>query len=206
MPLKSAARYGVYATVFLYKAQCAGAFQNDVQRQEVADLVLRFIAVMKEAPSIETHICHGYSRMLRQLWQGRPNVHHASSRNTHPQSITDASRYEQGGSENIAESNGLPLGLSPVPPRADQDSPVWSWDGLGNMNSDFMFGNLGQENDIAAFPTIEAYPFGTFWPGITDFGQQGEIQKNSWEQQDPAADGVHGMRFGQTGMEFPGTV
>lgn len=202
--LKTTARYGVYATVFLYKAKCVGAFQNEVQCQEVADLVLGFIAVMKEASSMETHICHGYSRMLKQLWHGH-EVTEASSRTTRLQSNTHISRYGQGGIDNVAESARSPLASSPAPAQADQYSPAWDWDSLGNMNSYFTSGISGQRSDIPAFPTIEAYPFGSFWPGVSDFWPQREVQNNSWEQQDPSADGVQ-VGFGDTGMEFPGTM
>lgn len=185
----------MYATVFLYKARCAGAFRNDVQRQEVAELVLRFIAAMKEASSIETHICHGYSQMLRQLWQGH-EASDAYSRATRPQSNTDNSRYGQGEFENVAESARLPLESSPGPIRADQDSPAWDWNSLGNVNPYFTSGTLGQRNDITAFPTIEAYPFGSFWPDVTDY----------WDQQASSADEVHQVVFGDTGMGFSGMM
>lgn len=202
--LKTTARYGVYATVFLYKAECVGAFQNEVQCQEVADLVLRFITVMKEASSMETHICHGYSRMLRQLWHGY-EVPDASSLTTHPQYNTGVSRYEQGDFGIVAESARSPLVSSPAPAQADQDSPAWDWDSLGNMNSYFTSGISGQRSDMPAFPTIEAYPFGSFWPGVTDFWPQRGVQNSCWEHQDPSADGVQ-VGFGDTGMGFPGTM
>lgn len=190
--LKGAARYGVYATVFLYKAKCTGAFQNDVQRKDVADLVLRFIAVMKEAPSVETHICHGYSRMLRRLWRG-PGAPRTSSQTTRSPSNTNVSRYGQGEFGNAVESSGLPLASSPEPHSADQDSPAWHWESFGNTSSYFTSGILGQENDVAAFPTIEAHPFGSFWPGITDFWGQGEVQNSLWGHKDPSADGFCAM-------------
>lgn len=189
MLLKVIARYGVYAAVFLYKAMCTGAFQNDAQRQEVTELVFRFIAVMKKAPSTETHICYGYSRMLRQLWHGTEALH-ASSQNTRPSSNADLSRDGQGYSGSTEKSNDLPE-VSP-PSRADEDSPAWYWDILGNTSSNFIPGTSGQENDIAAFPTIEASPFGSFWPGITDFLGTDEIQSSSWEH-GPAADGQLGF-------------
>lgn len=192
----------MYATVFLYKAKCVGAFQNDVQRQEVTDLVLRFIAVMKEAPSMETHICHSYSRMLGQLWHGR-EASDASSRTTRPQSNTEMTRYEEEEPGNVARSTRLPLASSLVPARADQDSPAWDWNSLGNIDPYFAFGSLGQGSDIPAFPTIEAYPFGSFWPGITDSLRQEEFQYSFGEQQDPSPDEGG---FGDTGVNFPGTM
>lgn len=191
MLLRAIVRYGVYAAVFLYKAMCTGAFQNDVQRQEVTDLVFRFITVMKEAPSTETHICHGYSRMLRQLWHGT-EAPHASSRNTRPSSNIDVSRCGQKDSGNTAKSTDLPEASSPVAPRADQDSSTWYWDFLGSTNSYPTSGISGDESDIAAFPTIEASPFGSFWPGITDFLGTGEIQSSAWER-GPSADGRAGF-------------
>lgn len=202
MSLKTIARYGMYAAVFLYKAMCTGAFQNDVQRQEVTDLVFRFIAVMTEAPSTETHICHGYSRMLRQLWHGT-EAPHASSRTTCPPSNIVVSRYGQETSGSTAKSADLPEASSPVPPRADQDSPAWYWDFLGNTSSYSTSGISGQQNDIADFPTIEASPFGSFWPGITDFLGTGEIQSSAWER-GPSADGQAG--FTSTRIDSPGTM
>lgn len=204
MLLKLNARYGLYATVFLYKAKCAGAFQNDIHRKEVADLVLRFMAVMKEAPSVETHICHGYSRMLRQLWE-RPEITYAS-RTTRPDSNTDMSSYGREDFRNAEESTRLPLAKSPVPPRAYQDSPAWEWESLGNMDSCFMSEDLGQGNDAAAFPTIEAYPFGSFWPGIKTFWQQEEVQNVYSEQEDPSADGFHEVGVRHIAIGFPGTI
>lgn len=183
-------RYGVYATVFLYQAKCVGAFQNEVQRQELADLVLRFIEVMEEAPSMETHICHSYSRMLGQLWNGR-EARNAVSQATRRQSNTDMSRHGQGEFEIVAEPSHLPMASSPALARADQDSPGWDWDCLGNRNSYSTPGTSGQRNDIPDFPTIEAYPFGSFWPGVTEFWRQEEVQNTFLEQQDPSTDGAH---------------
>lgn len=200
MLLNATARYGVYAAVFLYKAMCTGAFQNDVQRQEVTDLVSGFVAVMKEAPSTETHICHGYSRMLRQLWHGT-KADHASSRTTRPSSNTDVSIYDQEDSGSAAKSTDFPEGS--LPPQADQYSPAWCWDNLGNTSSYFTSGTSGQENDIATFPTIETSPFGSFWPGITDFLGTSEMQGIAWEH-NPSPDGQEGLE--STGIDRPGTM
>lgn len=202
MLLKATARYGVYAAVFLYKAMYTGAIQNDVQRREVTDLVFRFIAVMKEAPSTETHICHGYSRMLRQLWHGA-EAPHASSRTTRPSSSIDVSRHSQEDSGSTAKSIDLPEALSPVPLRADQSGPAWYWDILGNTSSNLTSGTPGQGNDMAAFPAIEASPFGSFWPGITDFLGTDEIQSSFWEHS-PSADGQVG--FESARIDCPGTM
>lgn len=204
MLLNRAARYGVYATVFLYKAKCAGAFQNDVQRRAVATLVFQFIAIMKEAPSVETHICHGYSRLLRQLWRGPEG--HASSRTTDPQPNSDPSLDGQEDVGNAAESIGSPLVSLPAPLRADPDSPAWDWECFGDTNSYFASGFVGKLDDRGTFQTFEANPFGSLWPGISDLWGQEVVQNNSWEQQDPLAAGLHQAGVEQTGMQFLGTV
>lgn len=204
MLLKAAARYGVYATVFLYKAKCAGAFKNDVQCREVADLVLQFIAVMKEAPSVETHICHGYSRMMRQLWHG-PEAR-ASSQLTRPQYNSDISVNGQEDFASVTDTISSPLASSPAPRRAGQDSPAWDWESFVDTNSSFTSGALGQVNDTWAFPTIEAHPFGSFWPGISGIWGEGAVQTGSWEQRDPLAAGFHQAGVEHNGMDFLGTM
>lgn len=194
----------MYATVFLYKAKCAGAFRNDVQRQEVADLVLEFIAIMREAPSVEMHICHGYSRMLRQLWQGAEA--RASSQTTNTQSNGDTSVHGQDEFGNSTEWTGSLLGSSPTARRAGQDSPAWDWETFGDMNSYFTSGAAGQVNDVGAFQTIEAHPFGSLWPGVSDLWGQGAVQYSSWEQRDPLATGFHQAGVQHNGMDFLGTM
>ncbi|KAF4467423.1 C6 transcription factor [Fusarium albosuccineum] len=94
--------YGVYAAVFLHKAHSAGAFQSLPQRREVTSLALRFVTVMADTPLTESHICHRYSRMLRNLWQrgdarrGRTQAHSDMSDKGHREiELSRASRTRE---------------------------------------------------------------------------------------------------------------
>ncbi|KAK1508873.1 hypothetical protein CABS01_08103 [Colletotrichum abscissum] len=61
--------YGLYAAVFLYKALNAGAIRGHAQQKQVRGLSQAFILTLDEVASTEPHICHGYSVLLRELWQ-----------------------------------------------------------------------------------------------------------------------------------------
>ncbi|ETS03605.1 hypothetical protein M419DRAFT_42274, partial [Trichoderma reesei RUT C-30] len=61
--------YGVYAAVFLHRADCAGAFQPVNRRQETATLVHKFISALDKTTPNRSHIGHRYSQLLRNLWQ-----------------------------------------------------------------------------------------------------------------------------------------
>ncbi|KAK1483668.1 hypothetical protein CTAM01_13288 [Colletotrichum tamarilloi] len=67
--LTEAASYGLYAAVFLYKALNAGAIRGHAQQKQVRGLSQAFILTLDEVASTEPHICHGYSVLLRELWQ-----------------------------------------------------------------------------------------------------------------------------------------
>lgn len=71
-----------------------------------------------------------------------------------------------------------------------------------NTDSYFMSEDLGQGNYAAAFPTVEPYSLGSFWPGITDFWRQGEVPNSCWE----SAEGFHEAGVGHTGIDAPGTI
>lgn len=132
--------------------------------------------------------------MLRQLWQG-PEAR-ASCRTTHTHSNGDMFVRGQEDYGNVPESTGSHPALSSAARRADQDSPVWDWETFGDMNSYFMSGATGQGNDMGALQTIEAHPFGSLWPGISDLWGQGAVQNSSWEHQD------HQIGFEHTDLDF----
>ncbi|KAK1547663.1 hypothetical protein CPAR01_01630 [Colletotrichum paranaense] len=67
--LTAAGSYGLYAAVFLYKALNAGAIRGHAQQKQVRGLSQAFILTLDEVASTEPHICHGYSVLLRELWQ-----------------------------------------------------------------------------------------------------------------------------------------
>ncbi|KAK0388201.1 hypothetical protein NLU13_4446 [Sarocladium strictum] len=60
--------YGVYAAVFLYKAELAGARTAETEGRDTTSLVMKFVEVLSEAASSDQHIGYRYSRMIRKLW------------------------------------------------------------------------------------------------------------------------------------------
>ncbi|KAL7815499.1 hypothetical protein V8C26DRAFT_401835 [Trichoderma gracile] len=77
--------YGVYAAVFLHRADCAGAFQPAKRRQATSTLVHEFISALDETTPNKFHIGHRYSQLLRNLWrrgQQRSDARHTCEAST----------------------------------------------------------------------------------------------------------------------------
>lgn len=64
-------RYGVYAAVFLKKADSAGVFPSDEHVQKATDLIFGFANAMEKAASNKSQIVSKCSCMLKQLWHRR---------------------------------------------------------------------------------------------------------------------------------------
>jgi hypothetical protein len=146
-------RYGIYAAVLLNKADSAGAFKSPDQRRGVTTAAQDFASSLGKAASTESHICHRYSRMLKQLWSGR------TSKGSRP-------------NENSGNTTGRPRDhlhedinqtQAPAPLATDPTIPSDEF-----VASDF-FNTSPLEDGSAMFPSIEGYLLGSFMPGVADF-------------------------------------
>ncbi|GAT22342.1 C6 transcription factor [Aspergillus luchuensis] len=150
-------RYGVYAAVLLHKADRAGAFQSEEQNQEITNLAQKFISVLEKGASTESHICHSYSRMLRQLWSRREKKN------------TKASRSQDNIELNLGDQHNLS-----TPPQSfllaqEPDNQTFADGTLGDACISQQISPLPMENDVSEFPSVEGYFLGSFMPGIADF-------------------------------------
>ncbi|OJJ77757.1 hypothetical protein ASPBRDRAFT_166905 [Aspergillus brasiliensis CBS 101740] len=176
--------YGLYAAVLLHKADRAGAFQSQEQQHEVTTLACRFIAVLEKAASTESHICHIYSRMLKQLWNSSKIKEKHLSRSQHVTGVNP-------GLENVS-----------IPPRTsslaqepyDQTFPG---DTLGDVGTSQQFSPLLLQDNLATFPSIEGYFFGSFMPGIADFSTS--IFDGDLGQEHPSMGGSGGSQDWELG-------
>ncbi|KAL2821224.1 hypothetical protein BJX63DRAFT_418228 [Aspergillus granulosus] len=158
--------YGIYAAVLLHKADCAGAFQSTTQRQELTALVRDFVSCLEKAPSTETHICHSYSRMLKQLWSTRERK---TART--PQDAPARARMNLGclcPPWNPAD-NPLQQQQQPTSGADDEETTATPSDSF----TPFFDSLPGDKEGTAAFPSIEGYLFGSFMPGVADFSTPG---------------------------------
>ena len=146
-------RYGVYAAVLLHKADCAGAFQTADQRQEVINLAEDFVTALKKAPSAESHICHNYALMLKQLWDRR-------NRRT-PRSAPYAA-------ETTTTDNILETGMGDPEQHMTQSDDRPNRDHFNNMPH-FFGASPVADSELGGVPSIENYLLGSFMPGVTDF-------------------------------------
>ncbi|OJZ90814.1 hypothetical protein ASPFODRAFT_179849 [Aspergillus luchuensis CBS 106.47] len=149
--------YGVYAAVLLHKADRAGAFQSEEQNQEITNLAQKFISVLEKGASTESHICHSYSRMLRQLWSRREKKN------------TKASRSQDNIELNLGDQHNLS-----TPPQSfllaqEPDNQTFADGTLGDACISQQISPLPMENDVSEFPSVEGYFLGSFMPGIADF-------------------------------------
>ncbi|KAJ3531909.1 hypothetical protein NM208_g8671 [Fusarium decemcellulare] len=180
-------RYGVYAAVFLHKAHGAGAFQSLTQRREVTSLALRFVAVMADTPCTESHICHRYSRMLRNLWQRRDTHSDTLRKGPCEAELCRASRTRESSLPQPSSSRQTD----------GRNSTVENLCRLENMDPVISGNEQLLENEATDFSSLEGYLFGSFLPGITDFGQ-GQVEGDLSEQ-DPWTEGLAGMDSGLHG-------
>ncbi|KAE8138664.1 hypothetical protein BDV38DRAFT_292222 [Aspergillus pseudotamarii] len=146
--------YGVYAAVLLHKADCAGAFQSEGQQREVTSLARKFVAVLEKAPSTESHICHNYSQMLKQLWNRRQKEETGNSR---CRNETIRAGYLDGRS------------TQPPPPVTRTYDRPRSVRNSDNPGSAQRVDSLPIVDDVPSFPSIEGYFLGSFMPGVADF-------------------------------------
>lgn len=182
--------YGVYAAVFLHKAQGAGAIASSAERGEVNTVVLRFISSMEEAslPLAGSHLGTRYCRMLKTLWVQCPERvapgGGAEEKDQSAQLLTPPARVQQPDSP---EDPFQPRAAGSLAPMNAYALPAPSADGGGDnrdMNSFYdpwrgntLFMDLpdGDASDFttgagdgSAFADIESYMFGSFLPGITE--------------------------------------
>lgn len=59
--------YTIYSAVFLYKAAAFGAFSAS-QHKDIVELVQRFICVLEQAATCDSHIGYRYSKLLKRIW------------------------------------------------------------------------------------------------------------------------------------------
>ncbi|KAF9880394.1 hypothetical protein CkaCkLH20_02348 [Colletotrichum karsti] len=147
--------YGVYAAVFLHKANSADAIQPESQREEARRLAISFADAMEEAASTESHIGSRCSRMLKALWCPRDrgvsgDIHVClSSSNTKRPPTREPSRNANDSvqiSQSFEESNIIDLGSL-----RDTNSNVFNTPGLGQGLS-----------------TMDEYMFAPFMPDFND--------------------------------------
>lgn len=71
--LLTTTRYGVYAAVFIYKAELAGALMSSDDREDANSLVAKFIALLNVTGANDLHVARQYGRMLQRMWQRKAN-------------------------------------------------------------------------------------------------------------------------------------
>ncbi|GKZ35750.1 hypothetical protein AbraIFM66950_006503 [Aspergillus brasiliensis] len=175
-------RYGLYAAVLLHKADRAGAFRSQEQQLEITTLARKFIAVLEKAASTESHICHSYSRMLKQLWNKQKRKEHRSQHGT---------EMNSGGLENLSTP---PQTSSLAQGPYDQTFPE---DTLGDVGTSQQINPLLIQDNLATFPSIEGYFFGSFMPGIADFSTP--IFDEHLAQEPPSMGGFSGSQDWELG-------
>lgn len=162
----------MYASVFLHKAQGAGAFQSAEQRQEIANSVQRFILQMENASPNETHLCCRYSGMLKRIWcrqEGSP----AARRRANLTSLdTTQAIPNQGGLDDTGDAGTAPSLRNSHSQNIDgalfpPDSWVPEDMGLGTPPDTVPLGN-----DDSTTRSLDGYLFGSFFPGVADFEYQ----------------------------------
>lgn len=171
-------RYGVYAAVFLHKAICADVVQSSNERRSLTALALEFTSTLEQAPTVEPHVCHEYGRMLRNLWRrngvetvdscgdslGSPKRTHQTSPMPEPVPV-----------DFLASSANSGITMTGDDVR-DQDIETGdSWDNLRNLEPQFDIGSSGLGSDVPALHLGEGLFSGSFFPGVTNFGQQDQI-------------------------------
>ncbi|VUC30201.1 unnamed protein product [Clonostachys rosea] len=156
--------YGVYAAVFLYKAQCAGAFQSLAQRQENSELARRFISKLEQISQDELHLCRRYSVMLGRIWRSRGPQR--------PVRDGIASRPPLTGQEVPATVDST----SSIVSMADETTSQMSWrSDRGQNHWNYVLNEWDQgamdtmqyNTDGTIMPDIEGYFLGSFFPGVT---------------------------------------
>ncbi|KAK1143281.1 hypothetical protein N8T08_006808 [Aspergillus melleus] len=173
--------YGVYAAVLLHKADCAGAFQSPDQRHEVTSIARQFVSCLEKAAATEVHICHSYSRMLKQLWSARERKTTRSS--TH-----------------VPTSTSMDLDHQQRPTTPDPGQSTLS----DRLNPSRSFDSLPGEDRTVALPSIEEYLLESFMPGVADFSTHGF--EEGLAPQYPFGDGFLDWGLYQDGTDSQGPV
>ncbi|KAL7905239.1 hypothetical protein GGI35DRAFT_471790 [Trichoderma velutinum] len=151
--------YGVYAAVFLHRADCAGAFQPARRRQETASLVLKFISVLDGAASDKFHISHRYSQLLRNLWQ-REERKISKARDA---LATSTSTFQTRTAQQPEKPDLPPDTLSSL------DHPHIQHDMENMAETDLPINQIPtMSQELPDFSPMEEYPFGPFI-SIPDF-------------------------------------
>ncbi|KAK1498994.1 hypothetical protein CCUS01_02614 [Colletotrichum cuscutae] len=160
--------YGLYAAVLLYRALNVGAIRGHAQQKQVRGLSQAFILTLGEVASTEPHICHGYSVLLRELWQqdkdpqveSGPGVQHGQgTHKDHSSAVEDtilgdpSTWTSEGGSQPIAQ------GLD----RVNQ--------ALAGSSSSSAEAVVGTQ-DLLSF---ENYLFKSMWPELASPEHQGDF-------------------------------
>lgn len=172
-------RYGVYAAVFLYKAQRAGVFQSPEQRQENYMAAKDFIVRLEQASPDELSLCHRYSDMLSRIWQRQ-----CTSRNSagpdRTQDLEDAVSTEGSilitrgpnamSSAECAEPqtgwfNNQHHGPDTLPAGQYQTHREWNHRAEGQKPQQV---TMPHETFGVLPPDIEEYFFRPFFPGVMD--------------------------------------
>ncbi|EQB46667.1 hypothetical protein CGLO_14299 [Colletotrichum gloeosporioides Cg-14] len=152
--------YGLYAAVFLHKALDADAIQGTTQKEEVTSLAQRFIAAQKEVSSTESHICHGYSDLLKKLWSSNGSKRVPATQNDTTSSTTL-----------VADTFPKALLQDPLYPVADSFGTLGYGDRMSTSNVPDLAALEGGTPDFTSF---ESYLFGSLWPELASVGDSGE--------------------------------
>ncbi|KAL7809325.1 hypothetical protein V8C44DRAFT_334191 [Trichoderma aethiopicum] len=142
--------YGVYAAVFLHRADCAGAFQPERRRQETAALVDRFISALDGTTTNKSHVGHRYSKLLRNLW-GRQSRSDRMRKTSKTSTLLPPSATQQ----------QLP---SPEFPSTPSLFPTAGWNHSNNsVDAELLDNQVSASHpDLSDFSPLEEYPFGPF--------------------------------------------
>ncbi|KAF5521048.1 hypothetical protein CGCA056_v008765 [Colletotrichum aenigma] len=156
--------YGLYAAVYLHKAMDADTSQGTTQKEEVTSLAQRFIAALEEVSSAESHIFHGYSDLLENMWTSR-GLKRAATAQHHTASLATL----------VAATN--PKAAPQEPHHSGADSVgVFGWE--DSMSASQFSHQAGLEGDTPDFASFESYLFGSLWPGLASVGEQGTLDQD----------------------------
>lgn len=166
--LTEAGSFGLYAAVFLYKALNSGAVRGHAQQKQVRDLSQAFILTLDEVASTEPHICHGYSVLLRELWQqesgpqvqsGPESQRDQGTQRDHSSAVEDIIIVDPSTWSNEGCSQTTLQGIDRV------NQP------LAGSSSDSAEAGMGTQ-DLVSF---ENYLFKSMWPELVNTEHQGDF-------------------------------
>lgn len=143
---------------------------------------------MERAPTVESHVYHEYGRMLRNLWRKKDMsrsratpVGHASPANAArdhplPQSFGN-------GFVSLVDNPEISNGDGNHANQAQEN--IGSWTNFDNLETGFDAGSLGLRSDTSPIRFGEGLFSGSFFPGVTNFGQQDPFSRNMMDFGDP---------------------